>query len=118
MKSTREKIEIMEHFEKGGKIEASLRDGDTWLSCGYPNWNWKASDYRPLPEPKYRPYTMEEYDKVGQPIVVKKKYPRRDTICWYTEAGLYLSFLCDDITWEDFLNNYTHLDGSPCGVEV
>ena len=51
--TTREKIEVMESFERGDEIEIrlSLTLG-TWEKEILPIWNWSEYDYRIKPKPK------------------------------------------------------------------
>jgi len=44
MKTTKEKIEIMQWFVDGGKVEYCF--GDYWLETQSPSWNWSEKDYR------------------------------------------------------------------------
>tara|TARA_R110002074_G_scaffold87218_4_gene192645 strand:+ start:2222 stop:2443 length:222 start_codon:yes stop_codon:yes gene_type:complete len=45
MSTTKEKIEIMQHYRHGGKIEISKGDGD-WYDVPTPCWDWSRSYYR------------------------------------------------------------------------
>ena len=59
MKTTKEKIEVMEWFENGGDIEERCLvtdDSTNWIRCEEePSWDWCMNDYRKVSnwEPKY-----------------------------------------------------------------
>lgn len=115
--TTRGKIEVMEAAEKGEKIEVARREcGDLrWTQDESPTWNWSMWEYRIAPKPsppKYRPWRMEEVP-VG--IVIQHKITHFRWLItgasknWiHTEEGVN--------TYGDMLNDYTLLDGSPCGM--
>lgn len=47
MKTTKEKIAIMQAFEEGRKIEGtSYCAGSDWRQLENPRWNWVECDYR------------------------------------------------------------------------
>ena len=49
----REKIEVMEAFERGEEIEISLIScGTIWETVNHPSWNWSMYLYRIKPKPK------------------------------------------------------------------
>ena len=48
----RQKIEVMEAFERGEEIEQCERLFDNWYASPLPSWNWKEFDYRIKPKPK------------------------------------------------------------------
>ena len=48
----REKIEVMEAFERGEEIEASLLEYNIWEDETDPSWNWTYYEYRIKPKPK------------------------------------------------------------------
>jgi hypothetical protein len=62
MKTTKEKIEVMQAFEDGKKIEflMPVNGWNEWLPAGEPNWNWETNDYRIKAESKLRPWKPEE----------------------------------------------------------
>lgn len=49
MKTLREKIEVMEAFERGEKIQSLLQNLGDWEDEECPQWNWSAYDYRIKP---------------------------------------------------------------------
>lgn len=44
MKTTEEKIEVMQHFADGGEVEC--RTVREWFTAPNPTWNWGSADYR------------------------------------------------------------------------
>lgn len=47
MKTTKEKIEVMQAYADGEEIEArSIEYNTEWLPDSYPSWNWKDKDFR------------------------------------------------------------------------
>ena len=48
----REKIEVMEAFERGEEIEHRDRLNNMWFASNFPAWNWKEFEYRIKPKPK------------------------------------------------------------------
>lgn len=48
----REKIEVMQAFERGEKVEHRDRLNDMWFDSNFPAWNWKEFEYRIKSKPK------------------------------------------------------------------
>ena len=48
----REKIEVMQAFERGEEIEISNNLGEIWIQEPCPNWNWVNCTYRIKPKLK------------------------------------------------------------------
>ena len=48
----REKIEVMQAFERGEEIEVSYINIEKWSDISTPDWAWSAYDYRIKPKPK------------------------------------------------------------------
>ena len=48
----REKIEVMEAFERGEEIECNSLWNPKWTSTTSPSWNWSDVCYRIVPKPK------------------------------------------------------------------
>lgn len=50
MKTTKEKIKVMQHWADGGDIEWCHRSGERWATIPNsgidPNWNWTDINYR------------------------------------------------------------------------
>ena len=96
---TKEKIEVMQAYEKGETIEcASLESEDrVWLEVKYPLWNWSAFEYRIKPE--------ESEFKTGDRAVFRQD--EADTLALkdihaYGDPGCMNSFVfwkVDDVLW-------------------
>jgi hypothetical protein len=71
MKMTSEIIEVMNHFQDGGKVQYHKvgSDGMThWVDCPGPDWNWGLTDYRKRPRDPRVFYTNDygtETDQMG-----------------------------------------------------
>lgn len=63
MKTTEEKIEIMQAYEDGKEIECEINSA--WYDVTNPNWNWDICDYRIKEEPKRRALTQQEFLELG-----------------------------------------------------
>ena len=48
----REKIEVMQAFERGEEIEVSYVKQAKWTDISNPDWSWGAYNYRIKPKPK------------------------------------------------------------------
>ena len=46
----KEMIEIMQHFENGGDVEISSKNGNCWTKITSPSWDWVYHEYRIKPE--------------------------------------------------------------------
>ena len=49
----REKIEVMEAFERGEEIEFSVENQNVWDYSDNPAWNWRDCVYRIKPKPVF-----------------------------------------------------------------
>ena len=109
------------------KVERLIAHSD-WVATDYPSWNWQRYNYREAPEPTYRPYTAEEAVGLVEKDFVRKKdgthwrcksveVCQQYTYCkmrrFYDLADPYKTYVVDVLH-----TAFTHLDGSPCGVEV
>ena len=68
MKTTREKIEVMEAYERGEKIDVySFNDGALMtLDNSIPSWNWEGYDYRIKPKPEVKRWLWAIRDTEGR----------------------------------------------------
>ena len=55
----REKIEVMEAFERGEEIEVSYVKQAKWTDISNPDWSWGAYNYRI--KPKKQTVTIEKW---------------------------------------------------------
>ncbi|HEB9330582.1 TPA: hypothetical protein RZK34_001719 [Campylobacter jejuni] len=49
MKTLKEKIEVMEAFERGEKIQYMIKGRGIWSDVDVPDWNWVDCNYRIKP---------------------------------------------------------------------
>ena len=125
MKTIKEKIEVMQAYERGEQIEFTY-EGIEWRNASNPAWDWNHFDYRVKPKTKYIPFdTAEEfltaYRKHGEFIENKESSEKMNAYidkngivilstalnCTYTFENLRTLFRC-----------YKFSDGTPCGKEV
>lgn len=109
MKTTKEKIAIMQAFEDGKKIELYSKTDNVWYNATSPDWNWATCDYRINPEHEYVPFTFEDAEFLIGKIVKHKTA---------SEVFMLVRIGFDNvvgISYKGFLENYVFLDGSPCG---
>lgn len=109
MKTTKEKIAIMQAYEDGKKIEICRKTENVWYNAILPDWNWAACDYRIKSEPECVPFTFEDADfLIGKSVRHKtNNWVELITYCDKTDTSSCI--------YEDLLRDYTFLDGSPCG---
>ena len=122
MKTLEEKIAVMQAAAEGKEIEMETVYG--WRYNSNPKWDWVKFDYRvkPEPEPKrYRPYTFEEAKGlIGKTVMSKdgSLFGSIGGVEFYRDNGLVELLIVDN--WAStaiFLEDYTYLDGTPCGAE-
>lgn len=73
MKSTEEKIEVMQAFLQGKRIRVSQKGKGEWTRYAIgiePNWDWKKYDYKVEEEPQYVPFDFSD-DLLGMKIRYK-----------------------------------------------
>lgn len=121
----KEQIAVMQAFADGKEIEMSHRNEDAWTSTPNPAWNWFSFDYRIKPESKLRPYTFDELQAemakgkiavIRKDSVFKRILVITQVINDYGEDDKIQFSDFGQISYEQFLNGYRWLDGSPCGV--
>lgn len=109
MKTTKEKIAVMQAYEDGKKIEICGKTEKVWHNAISPDWNWAACDYRIKQEPEYVPFTFEDaVFLIGKIVRCKLQ----------DYVALIISVTKDGTSVDDFkplLDDFTFLDGSPCG---
>jgi len=128
--TTKEKIEVMQAFLDGKDVQRKdiqrklSLNGDGWSDfTGEPIWNWLEFDYRIKPTPKYRPYSKVNGDWLGRKVIYKKTDSELEMlISTIMKNNKILLSGSDGITYykhyiyfEEFYNDYTWADGSPCG---
>lgn len=135
--TTKEKVEVMKAYAEGKKIQYKLsrssQQWDDWTLPRDPSWNWDELDFRIKPEHTYRPYKdteemIEDFrKKVGMgkhelflPSVWVKRKDDSDFAKLITEFGyscVWLSINRVGISMSKLFQDYTYLDGSPCGIK-
>ena len=107
MKTTEEMIAVMQAYVDGKELE--IFDGKVWHHVNIPFWNWKDVDYRVKETPEYVPFTFDDAEfLIGKVVKHKKdKWVELITYCSENETAI--------CPYEHLLDNYTFIDGSPCG---
>lgn len=111
MKTTQEKIEVMQAFLQGKQIEISQNGQDDWekYRTNEPIWDWHKFDYKVEGELQYIPFDFSD-DLLGMKI---KDDDSKYQITYQDSEGIgtYHSF----VRYQQLLDEFTQLDGSPCG---
>lgn len=114
---TKEKIEVMQAYERGEEIEARLANyEDRWGDANAPLWNWECFEYRIKPKEKRGPKfkigdVLVHLEKEGQPLYrgdiyrvvsIGEKYTAEEE--GYQYKGAYEHFekifiKADDVLW-------------------
>ena len=130
MKTTKEKIEIMQAYDRGEQIQikGSSIDWIDIIDIVSPKWDWINYDYRVKPKPKYAPFStaeqfLEAQEKHGQAVI---QYVNKDnTVC--NQFRAYVNNLGNIVlyggvntvrllTLEQLFNDYYFAnDLAPCG---
>lgn len=138
MKTTKEKIKVMQAYEDGKAIQARSGSAIEWFDIKAPSWIWGVYDYRIAPEskvPTYRPYEsvaemlcdykrrvckINNQPKNTMPLIWLK-YIEHDEIKRLVigfdmnDNQVLLNIWCD---MSYLYRNYQYLDGTPCGKLV
>lgn len=125
MKTIREKIEIMQAYERGEQIEF-IYEGMEWRNASNPAWDWNHFDYRVKPKTKYIPFdTAEEFlvaQRVRGETVEDKESGKRINLYVNKNGTVVGTELLSNIWIISNLQNifrcYQFKDGTPCGKEV
>lgn len=119
--TTKEKIEVMQHYVDGGKIEINGISGrwKEWTDHDEPEWDWLKCKYRIKQEPEYVPYDAVNVDWLGQKIrrkdnpaanyLIVRVNTMQRTISIVTDVG------CKKVLLSELFKLFTHLDGTPFG---
>ena len=115
---TIEAIKVMQAFVDG-KVINSL---DAYESMTSPVWDWEndLGAYWIIKDTEYRPYTMEEFQELGESYFKSIHYSPFFMCIQFSDESI--AFLIDErftpYTWEQFLIQFTRLNGEPCGVKI
>jgi len=113
MKTTEEKIAIMQAYCDGEAIEYTQNNQDNWKEVINPSWNWGGSKYRVKPQPQYQPFDFTDALYLIGKIVKTKNNDFVSTI-----TGAYLNTIVIgkfNIVYSTLLQEYLFLDDSICG---
>ena len=125
MKTTKEKIEIMQAYDRGEQIQIKGSNID-WIDIidiVSPKWDWINYDYRVKPKPKYVPFdTPDEFleaQRVHGEVLVDKKNGVKMTT-YVNKNGIVACAKFFSNTWmvsslQNILRDYRFKDGTPCG---
>jgi hypothetical protein len=110
-----EMIKVIQAHKEGKQIQF-LDSLNEWCDNDSPSWNFHSITYRIKPEPKYRPFTLQE--AVAAELEGKRIYDRNTfrVIAGYAKEGVFVGNGDDFITFGDLLNYYVFGNSSPCGV--
>lgn len=127
-----EMIAVMQAYADGKTIErrVAICENNEWEITHEPSWDWSSCEYRIKPEPprpKHIPYkTIEELDEAltihSHVAVSKISGVRYAIVSWekssFDDQPILTMFLGRSMTTKEFLDDFTWLDGTPCGKEV
>ena len=134
MKTTKEKIEIMQAYDRGEQIQIKGSNID-WIDIidiVSPKWDWINYDYRIKPKTKYVPFeTAEEFleaqNEHGQVIIQyvnKEKTVFKQSYAYVNNLGKIILYGGGDtvvlLTLEQLFNDYYYFDDdlTPCGKKI
>ena len=127
-KTTAEKIQVMQAYQEGKQIEFKYKNvlnHPEWRICNFePYWDWLTCDYRVKPELSYEPYS-------GARLVLEDMI-KHHFECIHKSSGKHYKVSIEGVgyvrligeddsyaikpSYEIFLEGFTWLDGSACGV--
>lgn len=127
--TTQEKIEVMEAYTEGKEIQVKHKADNVWADWVVyddPEWDWNSYEYRIKPEDKYRPYKntdemIEDFKRRAEIATHEMSLPwiwiksKKDG-CRFL-ISVFGAVAVDGILFSDLLDEYTYLDGSPCGMK-
>ena len=134
MKTTKEKIEIMQAYDRGEQIQIKGSNID-WIDIidiVSPKWDWINYDYRVKPKPKYAPFStaeqfLEAQEKHGQAVIQyvnKEKTVFNQFYAYVNNLGKIILYDRGDsirlLTLKQlfFDDYYFDNDLTPCGKEM
>ena len=86
----REKIEVMQAFERGEEVEHRDRLNNMWFDSDFPAWNWKEFEYHIKPKQK-QVVTIEKwliYDNLSKSYSIAEE---SNIDCYISDDRAYLS---------------------------
>lgn len=124
------KLDVMQKALSGSNIEFKLKTEEDrkYSHICHPSWNWDKYDYRVKKETKIIPYKsyeeLEKGIKEHKGIVISKSgsHGRYRILAWYYSVSNILCIILGNLSiplnMENFLKDYTWLDGAPCGTTI
>jgi hypothetical protein len=113
MKTTAEKIAVMQAYCDGEEIEYTQNNEDNWVDVPYPSWNWGSSKYRVKLQPQYQPFDFTDAKSLIGRIVKSKN---NDYIGMITSVNKHSVIIGDVfIIHKTLLTDFLFLDDSICG---
>jgi hypothetical protein len=112
-----EMIAVIQAHKEGKKIEISWKGDKEWDLLDSALWNFNSFNYRIKPEPKYRPFTLQE--AVDAELEGKRIFDRDggvDEIAGYSMEGVFVDDGDDFITYGELSDYYVFGNSAPCGV--
>ena len=106
--------ELKEAFERGEDIQYRYKSGD-WTDTPNPSWH-PLHEYRIKPKPKYVPFTFKDAELFMNRVVIAKDKSCKAVITYSDNEDVLLGTVVRN--YKHLFENYTFLDGSPCGKEV
>ena len=126
MEDTKRKVEVMEAYVEGKKIQVKDCGVSEWRDCTMePDLDWVSGDYRVKPEAEYRPY--HSYHEMVDDFCERfnANCPAYEMPCiWVKQKDTdYVHFISafqckDEVRMENYFQNNTYLDGSTVGKKV
>lgn len=124
MRTTEEKIKVMQAFLNGEKIQVYDKHNEKWVDAYTPSWNWESRDYRIKAADEYEPFeTASEFleshqihengrvkDRFGMlltPFVNANDDVMLINNCTGSYHAVHFGTLFSEYVWES--------DGTPCG---
>lgn len=109
----KEIIAVVQAHSEGKQIQYFNSEGE-WRDCAdnEPCWEFCSTKYRVKPEPKVRPYKNKE--ECWNDML------KHEPFGWLFDKKdhRYCQIINVDgnATWKSWLDNYTYVDGYPCGI--
>lgn len=126
MKTTAEKIAVMQAYEKGKKIRIEFDFGTSVTFClksthGDLCWDWKDSDYEIVEEPKQVPFDFSDAISLISRVFKHKNSGYIGMCVWVEDVILYLGVV--PIEYQELADNWLILNGAlnewlPCTKTV
>jgi hypothetical protein len=107
-------IEICKAVLQGKEIEYCPKRTEDWEQVTDPSFDFWDNDYRVKEKPTYVPFTFEDVkDLIGKPVLSKCNI-FSFVVVSISHAGVGF-YGTSDCGFGYLLENFTFLDGSPCG---